>query len=46
MLYKEMGNSIYGNTVRGISNKRKFDIKSGLLLRLEPGRISNPLIAG
>lgn len=46
MLYKEMGNSIYGNTVRGISNKRKFDIKSGHLLRMEPGKLSNPLIAG
>jgi hypothetical protein len=46
MLYKEMGNSIYGNTVRGISNKRKFDIKSGQLIRMEPGKLSNPLIAG
>lgn len=44
LLYKEMGNSIYGNSVRGISDKRKFDIKSGTLLRMEPSELSNPLI--
>lgn len=44
LLYKEMGNSIYGNTVRGISNKKKFDIKTGTLLRMEAGELSNPLI--
>lgn len=44
LLYKELGNSIYGNTVRGISNKRKFDIKSGAYLNLDPCELSNPLI--
>jgi hypothetical protein len=28
LMYKEIGNSIYGAVVRGISDKRKFDIKS------------------
>lgn len=25
LIYKEMGNSIYGNVVRGLSNKKNFD---------------------
>jgi len=29
LLYKEMGNSIYGNVVRGISNKKSFDTLTG-----------------
>ena len=45
MLYKEIGNSIYGNVVRGMSDKRKFDIKSGKNLRLDASDLSNPIIA-
>jgi len=45
LLYKEMGNSIYGNVVRGISDKRKFDIKTGKNLRIEASELSNPIIA-
>lgn len=45
LLYKEMGNSIYGSVVRGMSDKRKFDIKTGRTLRMEAGYLSNPVIA-
>jgi len=45
LLYKEMGNSIYGSTARGISNKKKFDIKTGRTLRMESSELSNPIIA-
>jgi len=40
-----MGNSIYGSTARGISNKKKFDIKTGRTLRMESSELSNPIIA-
>ena len=45
LLYKEMGNSIYGNLVRGMSNKKSFDIKSGKMLRVGATEISNPILA-
>jgi hypothetical protein len=45
LLYKEMGNSIYGNVVRGISNKKGFDTKSGKLIRVPASEISNPILA-
>jgi len=44
-LYKEMANSGYGNTARGISNKKKFDIKTGKTLRMESSELCNPIIA-
>jgi len=45
LLYKEMGNSIYGNLVRGLGNKRKFDIKTGQRKRMEGSELSNPILA-
>jgi hypothetical protein len=45
VLFKEIGNSIYGNVVRGMSDKRNFDIKSGLTVRLGPTELSNPILA-
>lgn len=45
LMYKEIGNSIYGTVVKGISDKRKFDIKTGKTLRMESSILSNPLIA-
>jgi hypothetical protein len=45
LMYKEIGNSIYGSVVRGIADKRKFDIKSQSVLRLKGDELSNPLIA-
>jgi hypothetical protein len=45
LLYKEMGNSIYGSVVRGMNDKKKYDIKSGRNLRMEASDLSNPIIA-
>ena len=44
-MYKEIGNSIYGSIVRGMSNKRRFDIKTGTTVRVEGDDLTNPLIA-
>jgi hypothetical protein len=45
LIYKEIGNSIYGSVVRGIGNKRKFDIKSKGMVRMLGDDLTNPLIA-
>lgn len=45
MLYKELGNGIYGSVVRGLGNKRKFDIRSKGTVRMTGDNLSNPLIA-
>jgi hypothetical protein len=45
LFYKEMGNSIYGNVVKGMSDKRKFDIKTKKTIRMDASSLSNPLIA-
>lgn len=44
-LYKDLANSIYGAVVRGMSDKRKFDIKTGGMVRMNATEISNPIIA-
>jgi hypothetical protein len=44
-IYKELGNGIYGSVVRGIGNKRKFDIKSKGSIRMLGDELTNPLIA-
>jgi hypothetical protein len=44
-MYKEIGNSIYGSVVRGIGDKRKFDIKSKGTIRMIGDDLTNPLIA-
>jgi hypothetical protein len=45
MMYKEIGNSVYGSVVRGIGDKRKFDIKSKGSIRMVGDDLTNPLIA-
>jgi hypothetical protein len=45
LMYKEIGNSIYGSVVRGIGDKRKFDIKSRGTVRMSGDELTNPLIA-
>lgn len=45
LIYKEIGNGIYGSVVRGIGNKRKFDIKSKGMVRMLGDDLTNPLIA-
>lgn len=45
LMYKEMGNSIYGNVVRGISNKKGLDTKSGKFFKITGSELSNPILA-
>lgn len=45
LMYKEIGNSIYGSVVRGIGDKRKFDVKSQGTVRMVGDDLTNPLIA-
>ena len=45
LIYKEIGNSIYGSVVRGIGNKKRFDIKSKNTVRMEGDDLTNPLVA-
>jgi len=45
LIYKDIGNSIYGLTVKGMSNKMKFDIKTKQTIRMGSGVLSNPIIA-
>ena len=45
LLYKEMGNSIYGNVVRGMSNKKSFDSQTGKTFRVTGTPLSNPVLA-
>lgn len=45
LLYKEMGNSIYGNVVRGMSNKMSFDSLTGKSFRVTGTPLSNPILA-
>ena len=44
-MYKEIGNSIYGSVVRGMSNKLNFDTKTQTTQRMKGDDFSNPLIA-
>jgi hypothetical protein len=45
LLYKEMGNSLYGSVSKGLSNKMKYDIKMGKTVRMEAGALTNPIMA-
>ena len=45
LMYKEIGNSIYGSVVRGLGDKRKFDVKSGGTVRMLGDDLTNPIIA-
>lgn len=45
LMYKEIGNSIYGSLVRGINDKRKYDNKTGMMIRIPASRLSNPILA-
>ena len=45
LIYKDIGNSIYGLTVKGMGNNMKYDIKSKQTIRMNSGILSNPIIA-
>lgn len=40
-----MGNSIYGNVVRGWSEKKNFDSLTGHTVRVKATELSNPILA-
>lgn len=42
---KEKANSVYGAVVRGMADKRKYDIKSDGMVRMGATELSNPIIA-
>jgi hypothetical protein len=44
-LYKDLANSIYGNVVRGMSNKLSYDTKTGQMFRMTGTQLSNPILA-
>ena len=44
LMYKEIGNSLYGLTVRGLNEKLKYDIKTDAMVRMEGDELSNPII--
>lgn len=45
LMYKQIGNSIYGQVSMGLSGKRRFDIKTQTFVRVHGGSLSNPLLA-
>jgi hypothetical protein len=45
LLYKEMGNCLYGSVTRGMNHKMRFDIKSNKTVRMEGSDLSNPILA-
>lgn len=45
LLYKEIGNTIYGNVVRGMSNKKSFDTMTRQMFRVKGTELSNPILA-
>jgi hypothetical protein len=45
LLYKEMGNALYGSVSKGINHKVKYDIKTGRTVRMESNDISNAIIS-
>lgn len=46
LLYKTIGNSIYGQVAMGFSGKTSFDIKTQNYIRINGGDLSNPILAG
>jgi len=44
-MYKEIGNSIYGQIAMGLSGKNKFDVLSKSYKQVKGGFLTNPLLA-
>jgi len=43
LMYKEIGNSIYGSVVYGMSDKKKYDNKSGKTIRMQAHFLMNSM---
>lgn len=44
-MYKEIGNSIYGQIAMGISGRTTYDVKTKKYIRIQGGVLSNPILA-
>jgi len=44
-MYKEIGNSIYGQIAMGISMKKSFDVKTKSYVKIDGGVLSSPILA-
>lgn len=44
-MWKNIGNSIYGKVVSGMADKRRFDVKTKEMVRLEASMLTNPIVA-
>ena len=45
LLYKELGNGLYGNIVRGMANKKQYDSITKQMSRVNATPLSNPILA-
>lgn len=45
VMYKQIGNSIYGSTATGLNYKTVYDNRTKEMVRIEPNKFTNPLIA-
>lgn len=45
LMYKQIGNSIYGSLVRGMNDNRKMDLVTGESKRINATVLSNPILA-
>lgn len=45
LMYKEIANGLYGAIVRGMSDKRKYNNKTGEMFRMPAHELTNPIIA-
>ena len=43
-IFKDLGNMLYGKTVCGISNKRKFDTRLETMNAMKGNYLANPII--
>jgi len=44
-MYKEIGNSVYGQVAMGLNGKNAYDIKTKSFVRVDGGVLSNPILA-
>lgn len=45
-MYKEIGNSVYGQIAMGISGRTTYDIKTKNYVKIQGGLLANPILAG
>ena len=45
LMYKQIGNSVYGQVSMGMSGKKRYDVASKSFVRVDGGSLSNPMLA-